>query len=54
MAGIILEIERYSVLGMQIGFFQKIEKVLSLFIPPFLSLSILLLPAGYDRQRVKP
>ena len=38
MVGIILGIERHSVLGMQIGYLEEIEKVLSL--------SFFLLPAG--------
>ena len=39
MVDIILEIERHSVLGMQIGYLEEIEKVLSFSIPLFLSLS---------------
>ena len=46
MVNIILKIERHSVLGMQIDYLEGIEKILSLSIPLFLSLSIFLLPAG--------
>ena len=43
---IILEIERYRVLGMQIGYLEEIEKVPSLSILLLLSHSIFLLPVG--------
>ena len=46
MVDIILETERCSVLGMQIGYLEVIEKVLSLSIHLFLSFSFILLPAG--------
>ena len=46
MVDIILEMERHSVLWMQIGYLEEIDKVLSLSIPLFLSLSNFLLPAG--------
>ena len=53
MADIILEIERHSILGMQIGYLEEIGKVLSIPIPMFLSLSIFLLPAGNDLSKLK-
>ena len=40
MVEIILEMERHSVWGIQIGYLEEIEKVLSLSIPLFLSLFI--------------
>ena len=40
------EIERYSIVGVQIGYLEEIKTVLSFSIPQFLSLSIFLLPAG--------
>ena len=47
MVDIILKIERHSVLRMQIGYLEEIEKVLSLSILLFLSFFfIFLLPAG--------
>ena len=50
MMDIILEIERHRFLGMQIDYFEEIEKVLSLSIPLFLSLSIFSLPAGMAQK----